>query len=118
MKLWPASLPQYAQRAGYSESPQLGRASFVPDEGLPLDRPKGTLAWSKIRCAFRMTADQLALFESFAIVDLKRGTAEFLMPHPRYRSQVAARLAGSNCWQVTPTAGNTWIVAVELMVKS
>lgn len=117
MKLWPASLPQYALRAGYNEQPRLPRASFTPASGMPITRPLGTVWHTDIACSFRMTATQLDLFTDFVIRDLSRGSAAFLMPHPRTREQVEVRLGGSGAWQSAPSTGNCWIISVELMVK-
>lgn len=117
MKLWPASLPQHANRSGYSETPRMAKASFATDSGMPIERPKGTLRLYLISCAMRMSGQQLETFTLFVERDLARGTLEFLMPHPRTREQVTAKLSGDSAWRASATGGDHWQVSLELLIK-
>lgn len=118
MKVWPSSLPEYVQRAGYSESPAMPKASFAADAGPPLERPKGTMRMTTLSCSMRMTAQQLETFEQFVYRDLARGTLPVQMPHPRTREQVKARFTGDKPYRIAPTGGNTWIVSFDILVSA
>lgn len=81
--VWPATLPTFFLADGYGEAPIMPRASFPPDVGPPIERPKGTYRSREIRCATIMTPGQLEDFEEFVFDDLGQACLPFDGPHPR-----------------------------------
>lgn len=80
---WPSDLPQAPLFGSWQEEMEDNRASFAPDVGPPIDRPRVTL--SSDLCNFRMsvTGDQKRALKVFYRTDLKDGSLQFENQHFR-----------------------------------
>ena len=85
--IWPATLPAYVTREGFSEAPVMPEYAFRPDNRAPIRRPKSTVRMHEFSCQIICTSQQLDTLYEFVFETLGRGVLEFFGPHPRTREQ-------------------------------
>ncbi len=74
---WPASLPQYVLKAGFSQSGQETTLRSQMSQGPAKTRPRVTQSTVPIRCSTVLDPTQVAAFEDFYANDLEQGALEF-----------------------------------------
>lgn len=114
---WPSVLPGLINRSGHSEEPVAQKASFQPDTGVPIERPKGTMRIFRLAVNWDMNADQVRIFEDFVLDDLGQGTADFFWRRPRTGEVMIARLVGEPTYSVAPISNIWWRVSATIMVR-
>ncbi len=92
--LWPATLPQYFEENGYSESLADGRLDTATDFGPGKSRRRFTKNWRMIAGAIRCTDDQVDAFEEFYLETLGGGVADFLWKAPVSQNDALFRFRG------------------------
>ncbi|NDC57531.1 MAG: hypothetical protein EBZ50_01610 [Alphaproteobacteria bacterium] len=96
MPSWPATLPQFVQSSGYSESlPQQTIESQV-DAGAVKVRRRFTTAFRPMQMVIHCTTAQVATFESFYLTDCKSGSLDFTWVNPRTQASKTFR------WRLPP----------------
>ncbi len=85
--IWPATLPRYVTREGYTEAPVMPEYAFQPDNRQPIRRPKSTVKMHEFSCQIICTSRQLDILYDFVFERLGYGVLEFRGPHPRTRTQ-------------------------------
>lgn len=80
--VWPPSLPRSPRPDGYTERPGLNILRTPVDAG-PAKQRRRSNRPDQISCVFRLTATELATFQTFVNSTLAGGTLRFGMPHPR-----------------------------------
>jgi hypothetical protein len=82
---WPESVPWEADGSSYTEKPQGLKATFQPEAGVPIERPRVTLLAEEISYTSRpMTSEQFDALRDFWRITLKQGSLNMLRYHPRY----------------------------------
>jgi hypothetical protein len=79
---WPAELPLCPILQGFSEQRQRNIVAFDPEVGPPKMRRRSTAVATLTSVVFRMTVDQVAIFNTFYETTLSDGTLPFDWPHP------------------------------------
>ncbi len=82
MPAWPATLPQFVQEQGYSESLPNQTVESPMDSGPPKTRRRFTTNWRPITCTIWCTAEQADDFEEFFEDDLAGGSLSFTWVNP------------------------------------
>lgn len=110
---WPASLPQKPLADGFSEtSPDLVARTQM-DTGPAKMRRRATAGVTQVKCAFRLTADQLATFRDFMHSDLQDRALPYSWAHPVAGAVGRWRITASPT--IEPIAdGLAWKVALAL----
>ncbi len=79
MATWPATLPQFSLRDGYSED--LGFPVIqAPVDGPALARRRYTAAPRNVSAQYQLTNAQLATFETFFLTTVAQGALSFTAP--------------------------------------
>ena len=84
--VWPASLPEYVQVAGYGEVFAKNSIATPNDMGPPDVRPRGTAALEQIQFGAAMSGAQVSTLKTFYDTTLSYGTKPFDWVHPRTRA--------------------------------
>lgn len=110
---WPATLPQYFQEQGYSESPPDQRLESNVDSGPPKTRRRYTNNYRPIQGTIWCTEDQWEDFETFYDVDLAGGVLPFTWVHPITRAAATFKFRGQPP-RYTPFGGTNVAIAMTL----
>jgi hypothetical protein len=86
MPAWPATLPQFVQESGYSESLPDNVVESGVDSGPPKVRRRFTTQWRPIQATIWCTPDQVTAFETFFLTDTAGGVTAFTWVNPRTQS--------------------------------
>lgn len=116
---WPATVPSAVQRGYYRVSKPFNEPDTTEFEaGNTRDRARGSVQYRKIEYGIRMTATELAAFESFVETDLVTGTLRFTMPVWMGQAAVTktVKLSGSDKYTAAPK-GRNYIVTFSLEVE-
>ncbi len=89
---WPAELPAYLLRDGYSESRQEGTVRSNMDQGAAKIRGRYTATVLNITGTVQLTLEQTSVLDAFYRDDIARGSLPFNWFHPRTREAVSMRL--------------------------
>ena len=81
MPVLPAEL-RYPLEQGYQFARGEGRRLPAPDAGPPLSAPRQTLVADRVQLTLQLSRAELAIFDNFHLVTLKRGVWPFSMPNP------------------------------------
>lgn len=113
MPTWPASLPQSPESAGYREG---GGFPVIqaPVDGPPKSRRRYTAAIQSVPCSVRLTAAQLATFETFFRDDLQQGALAFDWS-VRGDAARSARYRFTAEYQLTHLGGPNWQAELPLI---
>lgn len=95
MPSWPASLPQFVQEQGYSETLPQQRIESVVDAGPPKTRRRFTNNNRPITCEIWCDASQAAAFETFYDADLAGGVLSFTWVNPITQAAKTFRFRGN-----------------------
>lgn len=119
MKSWPSTLPQFVRRAGYQMEAVRPKVSFEPDEGLAIERRRGTVDIDDNNCSvYLKTApvDELAIFRRFMDEDLEGATASFVFRDPITGTQCVGKIEGDRPYRLEPVSGVEYIASFMLRV--
>lgn len=83
MPAWPSTVPQTALAGSLTDRPERNVASFQPDVGDPIERPRSSLARSMISFETFMTSAQFDLLLTFYNTTVTQGVLSFTRKHPR-----------------------------------
>lgn len=119
MKMWPSTLPQFVRRDGFQVEAVRSKVSFEPDEGLALERRKGTVDIDDMSCAVYLETqpvDQLAIFRRFIDEDLDGATQSFIFRHPLTGEQCVGKIEGDRPYRLEPVSGVEYLASFLLRV--
>jgi hypothetical protein len=111
--VWPATLPQYFLRDGYSETDPDNLISSDTSIGPAKLRRRSTSAIRPIAGTIVVTEAQYAIFQSFRANDIKSGALPFTFPDPHTRAAILVRLHGPPTYSVD---GKDWHIGIALEV--
>ena len=83
MSAWPATLPQYVNQSGYSETRAKAKLETEMDSGPVVMRNLFNAVPTVFNIVMTMTNDQVSDLETFYGLTTYNGTATFTWEHPR-----------------------------------
>ena len=102
MAIWPVGLPQKFLQQGYTEQDAPQVISVTYDVGEPQTRPRSQYRGRKISGSMRMTATELATFNTFFNVTTISGTQPFEFSDPLTGLTINVKFDSEQ----TPSKGN------------
>lgn len=115
MNVWPASLPQHAERDGFGRSFGDGRLTTPTEAGLPRTRRRFSYAPEPLQCAFQMSKAQLSTFKAFVSETLKGGTLPFAMPAQGDDGEWIVKFGETMPSWVPARTRTKWLVTLDLV---
>lgn len=119
MKIWPSTLPQFVRRSDFQLEAFRPKVSFEPDEGLAIERRKGTVDIDDMSCTVYLKTqpiDQLQIFRDFIDDDLAGGVLPFLFRHPITGEQCVGKIEGDRPYRLQAVSGVEYTASFELRV--
>lgn len=119
MKSWPSTLPQLVRRGDFQVEAVRPKVSFEPDEGLAIERRKGSVDIDDMACTVYLKTqpvDQLAIFRRFVDDDLDGGVQPFIFRHPLTGGQCVGKIEGDRPYRLQPVSGVEYTASFTLRV--
>lgn len=114
---WPSDLPHVPVFGGWTGGPQTNAASFQPETGPAIERPRATATPHIFEAVFpRFTTAQTVVFDDFVLRVLKQGTLPFLWRDPRSGDIARWRIVRADpLYSWRQTAAGIWSLSLKLM---
>lgn len=114
MNVWPATLPQRSQRAGYSRALGDARLKTPMDAGPGKTSRRLSFVPDPVKAAVVMTTAQRDQFETFIQTTLKGGTLPFQFPAVDQGGTWIVKL-GDTMPNWTEHSPGSWLVVLDLV---
>lgn len=114
---WPEGLPHTPSLGGWTGGPQANAASFQPETGPSIERPRTTATPLVFDAVIpRFTAGEVAKFDDFVLRVLAQGALPFLFRDPVTGDLGRFRIVRGDplyAWQ--QVAANRWTLTIKMM---
>jgi len=117
MAYWPSQLP-HPQLSGYQLAPQSSVARTDMDAGPARQRRRFTAAPTEITQSFRLTTDQLAIFEAWFEHRIASGADWFDAPMQNGQGVTTVECRFVEPWQTAPLGGDMHEVSCKWETRS